>query len=129
MENIGDHNDKLIMIVDDDPKIRDIVKTLLEKYGFQTIDSNDGETALNQYINQPADLVILDLSIPGMNGLRCLEKILSLDQQAKIIISSGKIDIEIPEQVLAKGAKAFLPKPFTSRELYNTVTTVLEENP
>ena len=129
MENIGDHNDKLIMIVDDDPKIRDIVKTLLEKYGFQTIDSNDGEAALNQYINQPADLVILDLSIPGMSGLKCLEKILSLDRKAKIIISSGKIDIEIHKQVLAKGAKAFLPKPFTSRELYNTVTTVLEENP
>ena len=129
MENIGDHNDKLIMIVDDDPKIRDIVKTLLEKYGFQTIDSNDGEAALNQYINQPADLVILDLSIPGMSGLKCLEKILSLDRKAKIIISSGKIDIEIHKQVLAKGAKAFLPKPFTSHELYNTVRTVLEENP
>lgn len=128
MKNLGDHSEKLIMIVDDDPKIRDIVKAMLEKYGFQTIDSKDGETALDQYINHPADLVILDISIPGMSGMKCLEKILSLDQRAKIIISSGNIDIEIPQQVMAKGAKAFLPKPYTSHELYQTVKTVLDGN-
>jgi two-component system cell cycle sensor histidine kinase/response regulator CckA len=128
MNNIGYHNDKLIMIVDDDPKIRDILKAMLEKYGFNTIDSKDGQTALDQYINHPADLVILDISIPGMSGIQCLEKILSLDQKAKVIISSGKLDIEIPKQVLAKGAKAFLPKPYTIHELYNTVRIVLEEN-
>lgn len=128
MGTIWAHDEKLIMIVDDDPNIRDIVKAMLEKYGFQTIDSKDGEAALDQYINHPADLVILDISIPGMSGMKCLERILSLDQNAKIIISSGNIDIEIPQQVIAKGAKAFLPKPYTSHELYQTVKTVLDEN-
>jgi len=128
MKNIWDHNEKLIMIVDDDPNIRDIVKAMLEKYGFQTIDLKDGQAALDQYINHPADLVILDISIPGISGMKCLERIISLDQNAKIIISSGNIDIEIPQQVLAKGAKAFLPKPYTSGELYQTVKTVLDEN-
>ena len=128
MKDFGNHNAKVIMIVDDDPKIRDLVKAMLEKYGFQTIDSEDGETALDQYTNQPADLVILDIGIPGMSGLQCLEKILSLDQKAKIIISSGHIDIDIHQQVLAKGAKAVLPKPYTIHELFDTVKTVLAEN-
>ena len=128
MKDILENNKKMIMIVDDDPQIRDIVKAMLEKYGFQIIDSKDGKTALDQYSNHPADLVILDMSIPGMSGMQCLEKILSLDQKAKIIISSGNIDFEIPQQVIAKGAKAFLPKPYTSQELYQTVKTVLDGN-
>jgi CheY-like chemotaxis protein len=128
MEDKFENNEKMIMIVDDDSKIRDIIKAMLEKYGFQTIDSKDGKTAIDQYTNHPADLVILDISIPGMSGLECLEKILSLDQKAKVIISSGNIDAETPQQVIAKGAKAFLPKPYTSHELYQAVKTVLDAN-
>lgn len=126
MNQKKEYFEKLIMIVDDEPEIQAVVKAMLNKYGFHTIVSDDGESALAQYTDQPVDLVILDIGIPGMSGIKCLEKILSLDQKAKVIISSGTADVESPQQVLAKGAKAFLPKPYTGQELYEAVKAVLD---
>ena len=63
-----------ILIVDDNPEIREIIEILLKGEGFETVQAKDGLTALNQLKKQDFDLIILDIMMPGMNGYQtCIE--------------------------------------------------------
>lgn len=115
------------LIVDDEQAIVDLVKYHLEKEGLQCLEANDGETALRLARTQPPDLIILDLMLPGVDGLEIC-RMLRRDPataNSAIIMLTAKAE-EVDRIVgLEMGADDYVVKPFSPRELVARVKAVL----
>lgn len=116
--------------MDDDEAILALGEQTLSRLGYKVIKAADGESALELYSQskEQIDLIILDLLMPGMGGMRSLEKILEVDPQAKVVISSGYYFERNPERDLEKGARGCLSKPFDMREMLKVIREVLDES-
>jgi len=116
-----------IAVVDDDPDLRGLIRDVLEEDGFRVTAVGDGETLLGFLPGQHPDLVILDLGLPGIQGLEVLRRIRNLGP-TPIIIVSGK-GTEADRVVgLELGADDYLVKPFSHRELLARVHAVLRRS-
>ena len=91
--------------------------------------SADGESALALFRRERGriDLIILDLIMPGMGGKRCLEELLKMDPDVKILVASGYSPDGSTSYSLNAGAKGFVSKPYEVKQLLNTVREVLDE--
>jgi len=119
----------MILVVDDEESIRAFCEEILEKHGYQVLTAPDGEMALSIYqeAKEEIDLVILDVIMPGMGGRRCLEELLKMNPEAKVLVSSGYMLDEPPGATRKTGAKRFILKPYTLRDLLKVIREVLEE--
>jgi DNA-binding response OmpR family regulator len=113
-----------ILIVDDHPDIREMVQAYLEEEGFKVSAANDGDAMRRIMANSPVDLVLLDLILPGEDGLALARK-LRLDSNVGIIILTGRGETVDRIIGLEMGADDYLPKPFHLRELLARVKSVL----
>ncbi|MDD3580957.1 MAG: PAS domain S-box protein [Desulfobacca sp.] len=119
-----------ILVVDDYEILRDLNQRMLGRFGYQVITAGSGEAALEIYRHQPQsiDLVILDLSMPGMGGKKCLEELFRLNPQARVLITSGLADATVAEQALQAGARGFIGKPYNLKKLLKKVREVLDQS-
>ncbi|MCB2184987.1 MAG: PAS domain S-box protein [Deltaproteobacteria bacterium] len=117
-----------ILLVDDDDALRDLGRRMLTKAGYTVLTAPGGEAALEIYqAGDPLpDLVILDLGMPGMGGLKALELILLDNPRAKVVIASGYTADGSAKEALRTGAAAFVAKPFKRNDLLTAVRTVLD---
>ncbi|MDM8542753.1 response regulator [Desulfococcaceae bacterium HSG9] len=117
------------MIVDDDEGVIDITEAILKLSGYRTIAVDSGESAINIYIQRHLEinLIVLDLSMPGMGGKKCLEKLIEFDPDVKVIIASGYIDSGFVKDVTNYGAKAAIIKPYGKNEILKLIRQVLDE--
>jgi two-component system, cell cycle sensor histidine kinase and response regulator CckA len=117
-----------ILLVDDEEILRDIGKDILEKFGYTVLLAADGESALELYRENPGDisLVILDIVMPGMGGKECLEEILKVNPQAKVVMASGYSINGRVKEVLDGGARAFIKKPYELKRMLGEVRKVLD---
>jgi len=117
-----------ILLVDDEEILRDIGKDILEKFGYTVLLAADGESALELYRENPEDisLVILDIVMPGMGGKKCLEEILKMNPQAKVVMASGYSINGRVKEVLDGGARAFIKKPYELKQMLAEVRKVLD---
>lgn len=118
-----------ILLVDDEPALRDICEKVLSNYGYQIITAGNGEDALEIYRQQEAgpDLVILDINMPGMGGHKCLQELIKLNPKAKVLIASGYSFNAQAENPLAAGAAGYIAKPFNLKDLLQKVRKVLDQ--
>ncbi len=120
-----------IMIMDDEEMVLDVVRSQLISLGHEAVLVKDGEQAIDQYqelqdAGRPVDLVILDLTIAGgVGGQETAEKLLKLDPQAKLIVSSGYSNDPVIADYSAFGFQASLVKPFDRKELNKALSSVL----
>jgi signal transduction histidine kinase/CheY-like chemotaxis protein len=121
-------NTKTILIIDDEATILEIGQAILERHGYNVLVARNGEEGLSLYSKFPVDLVLLDLGLPGIGGMRCLKKLLAANHKAKIIIVSGDLSNGQVQEALQMGARAFLAKPFGMAELLNTIVEVLGQS-
>ncbi|MGD9325676.1 MAG: response regulator [Desulfobacterales bacterium] len=119
---------EVVLIVDDEADIINISQKILEESGYTVITARSGEEGIAKYLQNQIDLVLLDVSMPGIGGVKCLRHIMSLSSKAKVIIISGYLLSGQIEEAMTLGAKAFLTKPFSFEELRTTVRNVLEQN-
>ena len=113
-----------ILIVEDEPQLRGLLRLYLERAGYAIDDAGDGEAALSAFRARVADLVILDLMLPGMQGETLLEA-LREDSEVPILITSAKrTDVERIAG-LRLGADDYLAKPFNPHELTARVAAIL----
>ncbi len=119
-----------ILLVDDEEPILALGEQNLSKLGYQVITATDGESALELYRQEKEqiDLIILDLMMPGMGGMKCLQKILEFDPDAKVVISTGYFFTNGPEQEIERSPRGYLNKPFDIRDMLKVVREVLDEN-
>jgi DNA-binding response OmpR family regulator len=113
-----------ILIVDDDPHIRQVLSFALGKAGMQTAEAGDGESALGAIAAQRPDLVVLDINMPRMNGLDVCRK-LRADSQVPILMLTARDDDVDKIVGLEVGADDYLTKPFNPRELVARIRSIL----
>lgn len=113
-----------ILLVEDEPTLRRVARMLLEKLGYRVLEAPSGEAALEMYAEQQQDidLILLDVVMPGLNGLQTLERLRALDPQVRVILCSGVADTE--EETLPDGV-SFMPKPFPLEILSQKVAAAL----
>lgn len=105
-----------ILIVDDNPEIREIIEILLKGEGFETFQAEDGLTALNTLKKQDFDLIILDIMMPGINGYQtCLE--IRKTSNAPILFLSARTKDSDKTLGFSSGGDDYLAKPFSYNEL------------
>ena len=116
-----------ILIVDDELDMCAVTSEILKRSGYQVCLANSGEDALQVYEKSGIvpDLVLLDLSMPGMGGLKCLEYLLELDPEVRVIIASGYSAEAKPSDTIPLGAKSYISKPFSRDDLLREIARVL----
>ena len=118
-------NDKMkILIIEDDPELAMVLSSYLSKYGMEVTAVEDPYIGLSTLTQQDFDLVILDLTLPGMDGLEVVEKIRE-KSDIPIIISSARDDITDKVIGMERGADDYMPKPYDPRELVTRIKTIL----
>jgi PAS domain S-box-containing protein len=118
-----------ILLVDDEETLRNLGEAVLTRYGYRVQTASSGETALELYRRQPEKihLVLLDLIMPGMGGLRCLEQLLTINPAVKVVITTGYSAEGPTTDVLETGARKFITKPYAVAELLQAVRDVLDQ--
>ncbi|MCX5827457.1 MAG: PAS domain S-box protein [Deltaproteobacteria bacterium] len=120
-----------VLIMDDEPPIREIERAYLERMGYEVTDVKDGQEAIDTYKNAlqsgtPFDLVMLDLTVrQGMGGQMAMERLLKIDPSIKAIIASGYVDDPVIEHFSDYGFQGALTKPFKGEEMKSLVEEIL----
>ena len=113
-----------ILIVDDNPEIREIIEILLTGEGFESVQAKDGITALRLLKEQDFDLIILDIMMPGMNGYQtCLE--IRKSNNAPILFLSARTKDSDKTLGFSSGGDDYLAKPFSYNELISRVKALI----
>jgi len=117
---------KRVLVVDDEPLVRDALLALIQAFGYEAECCADGPSAISA-LKAKADigLVILDLVLPGMGGPAIFRAMRALRPDLQLLISSGYADSEECRELLAEGATGTLAKPFRAQELAQTLETLL----
>ena len=117
-----------ILVVDDEDLVRLLAEAVLQRWGYRVLTACDGEEALEVYRRHAAeiDLVLLDYSMPKLTGLQVFEELKKLDPRVCVVFSSGYTMDKDGDQLLASGARAFIPKPYRPEDLTRTVRHVLD---
>jgi putative nucleotidyltransferase with HDIG domain len=115
-----------IMVVDDEEAIREVVSTLLESQGFQCTTAANGRIAAETFRNDTFDLVLSDIVMPEMDGLKLLNEIRSQDPDVPVIMVTAMHDISIALEAIRAGAYDYILKPFEKDQLQLSVRRALE---
>lgn len=118
---------KTILIVEDDAALRAMEARILSNAGYTTIQVPDGESALKLLLEQPVGLVLLDIMMPGINGLQVAEAMRAHPDTKTIpvIFVTAKGDTATMKQGFGIGARVYLTKPFSTQLLLSSVRSVV----
>lgn len=117
----------LILLVDDEPEIREVYAQLLTQNGYRTDSASNGEEAIQKLGLKPYDLVISDIKMPKVDGIQLLTWVKKNQPHVKAILSTGLNTLEMTKAALDVGCEAFLAKPVKSNELIATVKFALTD--
>ncbi len=117
-----------ILVVDDEPEIRDLTREVLESLGYTVKSAATGEEALEIFRNEGQNiaLVLLDLNMPGMGGYKCLMALLRIDPEIKVIIASGYTANGHGRDALSSDARGYIAKPYQLKELAAIIRKTLD---
>lgn len=119
---------KRILIIDDSNYQRRKTKKLLKDNGYSVHEAEDGLQGLCEYRKKPADIVLLDINMPIMEGLEVLDFIFRIDSSATVIMYSTLDEKKIIMQSIKKGAADYLVKPSSPEVILKTIEKHLERN-
>ncbi len=120
-----------VLLVDDEENLRVSGREMLEFFGYTVLTAADGEEAVAIYEREwhTIDVVVLDLIMPGMGGKKCLEKLLTIQPEAKVIVASGFSANDSIQDILMAGALDFLAKPYSADILLQKLQKALASGP
>jgi two-component system KDP operon response regulator KdpE len=113
-----------VLVIDDEPPIRKLLRMGLETQGYQILDASNGKTALELMSDKP-DLVILDLGLPDMQGLELLRQIRAARKDVPVVVLSSRGDEVAKVAALDQGADDYVTKPFGMEELLARIRAAL----
>ena len=120
---------KTILIVDDEPAVREVLTGYFEHqygalgYGIET--ATDGAQALAAVRRRRPALILLDIEMPGMDGVDVLRRLQAIDPAIPVIIVTGNTSTKVAGEVIKGGAYSYLPKPFKFQYIDHLVATIL----
>jgi two-component system response regulator MprA len=117
-----------ILVVDDDPRITDLLRRILSYEGYSVAIAASGSEALTRTLERPPDLIVLDIMLPGLNGLEVAQRLRAAGDNVPILILTARD--AVPDRVtgLETGADDYLVKPFAPEELVARVKALLRRN-
>jgi len=114
-----------VLVVDDSLFMRRIVQSVLVRGGHQVIgEASNGQEAISQYRDLKPELVMMDITMPVLNGVEALKEIISYDPNAKVLMCSAMGQIGMIEECIEYGAKGFVTKPFNAELLLKEITRI-----
>jgi two-component system cell cycle sensor histidine kinase/response regulator CckA len=118
-----------VLLVDDEVKIIEVARPMLEYLGYQVISAQSGEQAVDVFRRKAdeIDLVILDLIMPGMDGGKVFDRILEIKPAMRVILTSGYAVSGPAEEIMQRGCSGFIQKPYNISELSQIVRKILDE--
>lgn len=117
---------KKILLVDDAAFMRKMIKDTLSKNGYtELFEAVDGADAVEKFSEIGPDLVIMDITMPNMDGLQALKKIREDDPNAKVVMCTAMGQEGMVVDAIKSGAKDFIVKPFNAERIVQTVQTIL----
>jgi len=117
-----------ILLVDDETTILDIGVNILEQFGYSTLTARSGEEAVELYRTRGKEigLVILDLGMPGMGGEQCLQEILKINPEAKVVIASGYAASQTVKYLMEAGASGYVSKPYRLENMLKKIRELID---
>ena len=116
---------KQILVVDDEERIRQSLNGVLKDEGYEVMEVKDGAQALKQIEVEPPDLILLDIWMPGMDGMETLERIKKQIPNLPVIMISGHANIELAVKATKLGAYDFIEKPLSLEKVLLAVNNAL----
>jgi CheY-like chemotaxis protein len=115
-----------VLLVDDEETVREIGREMLQELGFTVVTANDGRDAVEKFRAAPRiAFVLLDLTMPVMDGAQCFSELRQLDPEVKVIMSSGYHEQEVTELFAGKGVAGVIQKPYHFSALREGVRKIL----
>lgn len=116
-----------ILVVDDEPHLRNGLRRILSEEGYEVMTAPDGETALALATEKKPDIVLLDIMMPGMDGREVCRRLREVATEAQIIYLTAKVEPNGPLQSkhLRSEADAFIAKPTTSKRILSKIESML----
>ena len=120
---------ELILIVEDNEKNRKLARDVLQVKGYRTIEAETAEAALELVTTQIPQLVLMDIQLPGMNGMQALAKLRTMPatQRIPVIAFTASVMPQDQHQIMAAGFDGFISKPISVKELVVTIAATLEK--
>ena len=117
----------VVLVVDDEPAVREMAKRALERHGYTVLLADSGLTAIDVFRRHPGEiaLVILDLSMPNMGGEETLPELRKIRPEVKVVLSSGYSEAETMPLFQGQPVSGFIQKPYTSKGLAEKVKACL----
>jgi two-component system chemotaxis response regulator CheY len=116
-----------ILIADDLTFIKMVLRDLVEKAGFRVVgEASNGEEAVQMFQDSHPDLVLLDITMPKMDGLTALKRIMEIDPAARVIMCSALGQQQLMVQAMQLGAKDFIVKPFRPERVLEAIKRTLD---
>ncbi|MCI9677367.1 MAG: response regulator [Oscillospiraceae bacterium] len=117
-----------ILVVDDAAFMRKVIKDTLSKAGYTDLhEAVDGANAVEQFNALKPDLVLMDITMPNMDGLEALKAIRAADSNANVVMCSAMGQETMVIDAIRSGAKDFIVKPFKGERVLKTVTSIVGE--
>lgn len=118
---------KTILVVDDEPQITQLARAYLEQSGFSVLTAKDGQTAVTAFRSEKPDLIVLDLGLPGLDGLD-VTRTIRKDSNVPIVMLTARAEETDKLVGLELGADDYIVKPFSPKELVARVRAVLRRS-
>ena len=116
-----------VLVADDEEEIRNILSRILEKEGFEVITASDGEQAMQKICSDIPDAVLLDVRMPGLNGMEVLKKIKAIEENLPVVLVTAYADTHQAVEAMKEGAYDYLAKPFDNNEVVWITSRALAE--
>jgi len=114
-----------ILTVDDAIYMRTMLKRILDSQGYDICEAGDGEAGVAMYGSEKPDLVLMDITMPGMDGIAATKKIVESDPAAKVVICSALGQQAMVLEAVKAGASEYVVKPFEPEQVIEVVQRVL----
>lgn len=114
-----------ILVVDDDPKLLNMLRRTLMYEGFHVVTAGDGNAALGQVQSQRPDVIVLDWMMPGLNGIEVMQRLRALNDKTLVLMLTARDAVENRVEGLESGADDYLVKPFAPAELLARIHALL----
>ena len=115
-----------ILVIDDEQSIRDLLDTLLCRKGYDVVLAESGRKGLEVFRRERPDVVVMDLKMPGMEGLAVLQQVRSLNPKQPVIILTGAGTPETEQQIRALGVTEYVEKEFSLHLLGDSLKRLLK---
>jgi two-component system cell cycle sensor histidine kinase/response regulator CckA len=116
-----------ILLVDDETPVLESGSEMLSHFGFTILTAENGEAAIEVFRREKNRicLVILDMNMPGMDGLHCLRQMIALNPDVKVVVASGYASSRDVEDMFRAGACEFIAKPFRFRDVIQRINEII----